>query len=85
MKNEPRKYEEQTWSIPRNSLCLKRKKDQWLFVVSGTFVELPIENVNFAETLAIVASTVHDEEAWMYQHSLQFRWLRFWYRRKHKK
>lgn len=82
MKNDPEKHEEQTWVIPRNSLNLKRRKDQWFFVVSGTFVELPIKNIGFAEMLALVASTVHDEEEWMYRHSLQFRWLRFWYRRK---
>lgn len=82
MKNEPEKWEEQTWAVPRNSLNLKRRKDQWFFVVSGTFVELPIKNVGFAETLAVVASIVHDEEEWMYRHSLQFRWLRFCYRRR---
>jgi len=82
--NEPDKWEEQMWTIPSKCLVLRRNKEEWYLINFMGNIHIQVER-STAERLAIVCSDIHQEEDWIYRRSLQFRWLRFWYRRKKKR
>lgn len=84
MKNEPERWEQQTWTIPKSVLRLVRNKDSWYFETEGNFDRIPIDDRYYARLhhLSRKIENYHAEEDWIDRHSWQFRWLRFWYRRK---
>lgn len=84
MKNEPEKWQEEVWSVPHNILKLKRQGEKWYLTDFIEGVRIPIES-RIGEILATHFSQIHAEEDWIDRHSWQFRWLRFWYRRKKKR
>jgi hypothetical protein len=80
MLNEPEKWAVQQWTVPAHILILRRDGIAWHFLCEGVEVaEVPAQT---GETMAACFSAIHQEEDWIDRHSLQFRWLRFWYRRK---
>jgi hypothetical protein len=81
MINDPEKWTEQRWVIPRNMLQLVRKEEDWFIEYQGLRFTLS-DNYNVAWKLANAIASQQLEESWIDRHSLQFRWLRFWYRRK---
>jgi hypothetical protein len=80
MMNEPDKWTVQQWTVPSRILVLKREDVKWYLLCEG--VQVTEVSANIGEMMATCFSAVHQEEDWIDRHSLQFRWLRFWYRRK---
>lgn len=87
MKNEPKKWEEQKWTIPKNMLSLVRKGENWYIEISGSYLLIPLPD-DFSIGLEGFAERIerhHAMEDWIDRQSIQFRWLRFRYRWKQRR
>jgi hypothetical protein len=84
MKNDPNNWEEQTWSIPNGALVLRRRGKEWYLSDFAGHVRIEVSDF-YGRMMSDTFSEIHKEEDWIYRHSLQFRWLRFWYRIKKKR
>lgn len=85
MYNEPEKWDNQRWLVPKNMLTLIRRGDKWYFATQYDTLIFPVQGpaiIHQAEILSGMIINYHTEEDWIDRHSLQFKWLRFWYRRK---
>ncbi len=78
--NNPEKWAVQQWTVPAHIFILRRDGISWHFICEG--VEVAEVEARTGEMMATCFSSVHEEEDWIYRHSLQFRWLRFWYKRR---
>lgn len=84
MKNEPENWQSQTWTIPRGMLKLSREGNKWYLRDFTGQVQIEVENL-MGIRMIIAWNEAQEEEDWIDRHSLQFRWLRFWYRRKQRR
>jgi len=83
MLNEPEKWVEQRWVVPARMLTLVRDHNRWVLQdCDGANIVVPDR---MGEYLSTKLNATIIEEDWIDRHSLQFRWLRFWYQRKKKR
>lgn len=80
--DSPEKWEIFRVVVPSRSLILVKEGKFWYFTtqqITGIRIPLPPE---LAEQMSTAFLHTLEEEDWIYRHSLQFRWLQFWYKRR---
>lgn len=81
MKNEPEKWDIQTWMIP-GAPGLTRRGNTWQIEGMQGCFSIPVEAYT-AERLAVLIDDYETRRQKKFRRSLRFRWIRFWYLRRH--